>query len=188
MKTRLVVQIAILLISFEISNASFNTITHCLGSKTQFSINQEEKPDLRKADVCVNIVLKKSSSDGYWLYHKPTNYYLKKDEDYYTIKIGSNLIIYIIEIGNYYIIEDYDNLTANVERYIKYSSSSDGIVIRSPGLYSIYYKGKYTDNNMINYCNRNSRIYFKLINGVTLSISCSSYYSSEYYIPLSLWF
>ena len=77
MKTHFLIQIAVLLFFFGVSNASVNTKNKSLYYKKQTVNNLTDKPDLRDGNVCKNIILKKSLSEGYWLYHKPTNYFLK---------------------------------------------------------------------------------------------------------------
>jgi hypothetical protein len=101
------------------------------------------KPDLRSYEVCKDLILKKSESGGYWLYHPATEYYLKKDEDYIPFWIGPSMVIYVPDSEHYFVIEDYDNLSVNSEKAFKYVTIFAALYIKAANNgYWLYYKGK----------------------------------------------
>lgn len=105
------------------------------------------KPDLRVYNIIKDIVLKKSEEGGYWLYHPATQYYLKENEDYLAFMIGNSMVIYLTDSEHYFVIEDYENLSANTEKAVKYVTLYTGLHIKAPNkAYWLFYKGKSVEN------------------------------------------
>jgi hypothetical protein len=150
-------------------------------------LQQTNKPDLRATENTRDIVVKKAESGGFWIYHKPSNYHLKEDVDYRSFWVGNNYAFYLIEKGSYYIVNDYETLPANNERYLEYVTGYDAVFFRTPKGNRTYYKGIQTSTIYINTSIYNEMFFKDPKTNRSFSILKSIYYNNPYYKLQAIW-
>ena len=114
----------------EVLNNRFIIILFCcVISSITFSQNRPGKFDVNEIDF----KWKKTSSNSFELYIKPTSYIFNYNQDYRQCKLpNGNYLVFCMINGFYYVLEDFDYAPFNVEMDFRNSTLANAVFIRLP--------------------------------------------------------